>query len=254
MSIDTQIRVSTAESSLRNRAATSSKSDEELRKQDFMNLFMTQMSHQDPMDPMDSGSMMTQLAQLGSMEQLEKVNGQLKEMNMNQKEIGRFQALNFLDKDVMLNTDTVELVHGSGKPLHYKSDQEINNLKVTIEDLDGAPVFSQDLGLITEGRHKFVWDGKNDEGTLMGDGKYNIKLMAFRNDGTSKELNTYHSGRVSQVEYRKGQPWATVNDSAIPISKISTVDNMSNRIFGDAKPLQIMQNLQPKGIKESIDE
>ncbi len=254
MSIDTQVRVSNAESSLRNRATTSSKSDEELRKQDFMNLFMTQMSHQDPMDPMNSGAMMTQLAQLGSMEQLENVNAQLKEMNSNQKEVSRFQALSFLDKDVMLNTDTVELVHGSGKPLHYKSDQEINNLKVTIEDLDGSPVFSQDLGLKTEGKHQFIWDGKNDEGALMGDGNYKIRLLAMRSDGTSRELDTYQSGRVSQVEYRKGQPWATINNSSIPVSKISTVDNMSNRVFGNAQPLPIMQNLEPKGIKESIEE
>ncbi|MBU3917508.1 hypothetical protein KKA14_18395 [bacterium] len=252
MSIDTQVRVSNAESSLRNRAATPSKSDEELRKQDFMNLFMTQMSHQDPMDPMDSGSMMTQLAQLGSMEQLENVNGQLKEMNLNQKEISRFQALGFLDKDVMMSTETVDLVHGSGKPVHYKADQEINNLKINIEDLDGSPVFSQDLGLVTEGKHQFVWDGKNDEGTMMGDGKYKIRLLALKSDGSSSELSTYLSGRVSQVEYRKGQPWATINNSTIPVSKISTVDNMSSRIFDDAKPLQIMQNLEPKGIIESI--
>jgi flagellar basal-body rod modification protein FlgD len=109
MSIDTQVRVSNAESSLRNKAAASGKADEELRKQDFMNLFMSQMSHQDPMDPMDSGSMMTQLAQLGSMEQLENLNGEMKSLNTTQKDIARFQALQFLEKDVLMETKEVEI-------------------------------------------------------------------------------------------------------------------------------------------------
>ena len=51
MAIDTQARISNAETTLRKQAATPTAQGEELRKQDFMNLFMTQMSHQDPMDP-----------------------------------------------------------------------------------------------------------------------------------------------------------------------------------------------------------
>ncbi len=250
MNIDPQSVVSNLETSLRTKATTPTKNPEKLEKQDFMNLFMTQMSHQDPLKPMDSGAMMTQLAQLGSMEQLQNINGQLKEMNGTQKEISRFQAINFLDKDAMLDTKQIELSRGSSRPVYYSLDGDVDNVKLTIEDQDGSPVFSKDLGMVTAGRHQYVWDGKNDEDVLMGDGNYNIRLRKTTSDGTSSEMDLYKSGRISQVEYRKGQPWVRINGTMLPLSKVSTVDNLSKRLFGNASPLPPMHELSPRPIAQ----
>ena len=251
MSIDVQSRISNAETSLRNQAAKGSEKSDKLRKQDFMNLFMTQMSHQDPMDPMDSGGMMTQLAQLGSMEQLENINGQLKDMNTTQKDISRFQALSFLDKDVMLNTNELELAKGSGKPVYYAVENDIDKVKLVVEEMDGSPVLTQDLGMVTAGKHQFAWDGKNDEGVMMGDGKYQIRLSGIKGDGSLAEPNLFKTGRVSQLEYRKGQPWAKINGTMMPLSQVTTVDNLSKRVFGNATPLPLMQELAPKSIVQA---
>ncbi len=248
MNVDNQSKLLNAEASLRNKATTPTKGGEELGKQDFMNLFMTQMSHQDPMNPMDSGAMMSQLAQLGSMEQLENMNGQLKEMNLTQKDIARSQALNYLDKDVMLEVQDLNLSKGGSRPIYYSLDKDMDNVKLTIEEMDGAPVFSTDLGLVTSGRHKFSWDGKNDEGVMMGDGNYKIKLTATDADGSTAELATFKSGRVSQMEYRKGEPWVRVNGMMIPLSKVSTIDMRTQKLFGNASPLPLMQELNPKNI------
>jgi flagellar basal-body rod modification protein FlgD len=248
MNIDSQSKVLNAETSLRNKTAASTKGGDELRKQDFMNLFMTQMSHQDPMSPMDSGSMMSQLAQLGSMEQLENINGQLKNMNSTQKEISRSQALSYLDKDVMMEVKDLQLTKGGSRPMYYSLDQDMDNLKMVVEEADGAPVFSAELGLVTAGRHQFTWDGKNDEGVMMGDGTYKTKLTGTGADGSTVDLSTFKSGRISQMEYRKGQPWVKVNNSMIPLSKVSTIDIKSQKMFGNATPLPIMQDLTPKTI------
>ncbi len=253
MNIDTQSRIANAETTLRQKATSQAGEGEELEKQDFMNLFMTQMSNQDPLSPMDSGAMMSQLAQLGSMEQLENINGQLGDMNKTQKEISRFQALNFLDKDVMLELKNLELENGSGKPVYYSLENDADNVKLTIEEMDGSPVFSQNLGLVTAGRHQYNWDGKNDEGVLMGDGKYNVRIMATRPDGSNVEIDLYRSGRISQVEYRKGQPWVKVNGNMIPLSKVSSIDIQTQKLFGNATPLPLMQDLQPKNIASSND-
>lgn len=252
MTIDTQMRLSNAETSLRNRTTTPSGNPEELRKNDFMNLFMTQMSHQDPMDPMDSGAMMSQLAQLGSMEQLENMNGQLKEMNGTQKEISRFQALNFLDRDVMMETNKLELTKGSGRPVYYMLNDDTENLKLTIEELDGSPVFSEQLGMVTAGKHQFAWDGRSDEGIMMGDGNYNIKVMAKGRDGSYNPIDIYKAGRISQIEYRSGKPWVKINNQMMPLSSVSTVDNLSKRLFGGASPLPIRQDLEPSEISQNV--
>ncbi|MCP4754220.1 MAG: hypothetical protein GY866_25315 [Proteobacteria bacterium] len=248
MSIDTQATLSQAQSSLRNRSTTSSKAEGELEKQDFMNLFLTQMSNQNPVDPMNSGAMMAQLAQLGSMEQLENLNSQMSDLNATQKEVSRFQALQFLDKDVLMQADEVEVDRGGAKPVYYMLDKDADNMKVTIEDQEGMAIFSQQLGLTTAGKHQFVWDGKNEEGTPMADGKYKIRFVAYDTDGNSSPLQIYNFGRVSQVEYRDGQPWVKTQNETIPLSKVKNVDTLSKRRFGNAVPLPMMRELAPKGL------
>ncbi len=248
MSVDTQNVLSQVQTSLRNRAVTPSKSSDKLERQDFMNLFLTQMSHQDPVNPMDSGAMMSQLGQLGTMEQLEKLNTQVKELNLTQKDISRFQSLQFLEKDVLMESDGIELGKGSSKPIYYSMDTDANNIRVNIESSDGSPVFSQTLGLTVAGKHQFQWDGKNNEGVMMPDGQYKMRLLAFDNNGASTELPIFNSGRVDQVEYRNGQPWIKTRHETLPLSKVRTINTLSKRMFGNASPLPIMQDLPQKGM------
>jgi len=211
-----------------------------------MNLFLTQVSHQSPTDPMDSGAMMSQMAQLGSMEQLENLNSQMKALNSTQGEIARFQALQFLEKDVLLETEQVSLNKGSGGPIFFDLDKDANNVRVSVEETDGTPVFNKELGLTASGKHRFVWEGKNSEDVLMGDGKYKINFIANYLDGTSGRVQGFNSGRVNQIEYKDGKPWVKTAHKSMPLSQVRTIDNASQQLFGNAKPLPIMNHLPPK--------
>ncbi len=253
MTIQSGDAISNAQTSLRNLTSKPSKSSDELGKHDFMNLFLTQMSNQSPTDPMDSGAMMSQIAQLGSMEQLENLNKEMQTLNSNQQNIARFQALQFLDRDVLMEVEDMALTKGSGKPVFYNLPKEANNLRVIIEDQDGSPVFSEQLGLSHAGRHQFNWDGKNNEGVMMGDGNYKVSFMASFMDGTSDRIQPYLSGKVKQVEYRNGQPWVSTKDHSMPLSKVMTIDNASERLFGNAAPLPFRQQLQPKPIMTKLE-
>ncbi|MCP4294794.1 MAG: hypothetical protein GY786_04230 [Proteobacteria bacterium] len=246
MQTNTDHILAQAQNSLRNKTSKSSQEDGELGKNEFLNLFLTQMSHQNPTDPMDSGAMMTQMAQLGSMEQLQNLNQEMKILNTKQSEAAKIQALNFLNKDVFVDQKSLELSHGTSAPVHFSLDREASDFKIIVEEQDGAPVLTRQLGTMDQGRHKYTWDGKNLEGTLMADGKYNIKLISVFADGTSKSVQPYHSGRVSNLEFKKGVPWVSLQGKNIQLSEIKSVDTASQRIFGTAKPLPILQSLETK--------
>ncbi|PCI29684.1 MAG: hypothetical protein COB67_03510 [SAR324 cluster bacterium] len=248
MSINTNNALQQAQSSLRNKASKSNQDNGELGKREFLNLFMTQLSNQDPMSPMDSGAMMSQLAQMGSMEQLENIHTELKTLNSKQSESTRMQALQFLNKDVKIDQPYVEVSHGAGKPVYFTLDKEVTDLRVTVEGKDGSPITTEQLGLLGSGRHQFLWDGKNREGTMMGDGNYNIRLLATFPDGTSKNIDPYSSGRVTNLEYRQGVPWMNIKGRSLPLSAIKAVDTASQQLFGKTNPLSMIRNLQPKGM------
>lgn len=251
MSISANETIANAQTNLRN-LASKSKDSHELQKDDFMNLFLTQVSHQSPTDPMDSGAMMSQMAQLGSMEQLENLNNQMKALNSTQGEIARFQALQFLEKDVLLETEQVSLSKGSGNPVYYNLDKEANNIRVSVEERDGTTVLNKELGLTAAGKHRFIWDGKNNENVLMGNGNYKINFIANYVDGTSERIQGFNSGKVTQIEYKDGKPWVKTANKSMPLSQVTTIDNTSQQLFGSAKPLPIMNHLPPKELMTKI--
>ena len=125
-------------------------------------------------------------------------------------------------------------------------DKDANNIRVSVEDTDGTPIFNQELGLTSTGKHRFTWEGKNNEGVLMGDGKYKINFIANYLNGTSGRVQGFNSGRVNQIEYKDGKPWVKTAHKSMPLSQVRTIDNASQQLFGSAKPLPIMNQLPPK--------
>ena len=244
---DVTQRLTNAQQSLRSKASAVQSDDGKMGKQDFMNLFLTQMSNQNPVDPMDSGAMMSQLSQLGSMEQLENLNGEMKNLNKTQSGMAGIAAMGYLDRDVLLESEGMTVSKGASAPVFYNLPKDADHLSVIIEDKDGAPIATQKLGYAAEGRHRFRWDGKDDRGALMPDGKYNVSFQASFTDGTSDRLASYNQGRVTGVDYIAGEAFVKAQGRSLPLSKVRSVDNSSARIFDSAKPLPMMRSITPKG-------
>jgi len=250
----TRSTLSNAQTVLRNETVKGGKNEGKMGKDEFMNLFLTQMSNQDPTSPMDSAGMTAQLAQLGSMEQLEKLNKGMETLNKTQTTVASYQALNFMGKDVLLEANELVLNQGSGQPVYYDLDSDAKDLKVSIEAKDGSPVLTESLGLTPAGKHRYSWDGLNDRGTVMGDGLYKIRLTATKADGTSQELTAFNSGRVGQVEFKNGEAYVTAQGRKLPLSQIRQVDNISQRVFGNARPLPLQKELKPMGPLQNTKE
>ncbi len=56
-----------------NTAATSTKKSDELGKNTFLTLLVTQLQHQDPLQPQDNSQFLAQLAQFSSLESLQSI-------------------------------------------------------------------------------------------------------------------------------------------------------------------------------------
>ena len=56
-----------------------------LDQEDFLELLIAQLTHQDPMEPMSNDQMVSQMTQFGSLEELSNISEQLEQMNSMQK-------------------------------------------------------------------------------------------------------------------------------------------------------------------------
>ncbi|MCT4618615.1 MAG: hypothetical protein N4A62_04420 [Marinisporobacter sp.] len=60
--------------------ATSTKNKNQLGKDDFLNLLVTQLKHQDPLNPVDDKEFMGQMAQFSSLEQMQNMNKSMEDL------------------------------------------------------------------------------------------------------------------------------------------------------------------------------
>ncbi len=77
-----------------------SASAEILGKDDFLNLLVTQLQHQDPLNPAESTEFTAQLAQFSSLEQLNNINDNLKNMELFQTSVTNSQAVSYIGKEI----------------------------------------------------------------------------------------------------------------------------------------------------------
>ena len=85
----------------------------ELGKEEFLKLLVTQLRYQDPLSPMDNEAFIAQLAQFSSLEQMQNMNENLK-TNMDTdlfmaQSISNSMVTALIDKEVKIQTNNFEL-------------------------------------------------------------------------------------------------------------------------------------------------
>ncbi|QAU34344.1 flagellar hook assembly protein FlgD [Janthinobacterium sp. 17J80-10] len=168
----------------------------------FMTLLVTQMRNQDPLNPMDNAQMTSQLAQLSTVSGIEKLNAALENLMGSYQASQTLQATGMIGHGVLATGNSVQLSEGEalmGVELAGPADK----VQVTIRDASGTAVHSFALENQAAGTYPLAWDGKNDAGTTLPDGKYtfDVKATAGEQSVTATALSF---GQVASVSTGSG--------------------------------------------------
>ncbi len=166
----------------------------QLDKDDFLKLFVTQLQHQDPLNPDDGAELAAKLAQFNSVEQLMNVNKALENLAGAQSEDRSMQLASIIGKEVTVDGGRLRMQKGSMSESEYKVDQSATNAKVEVRDSSGTVVREIDLGAVPAGTHKLQWDGKKSDGSTVSDGTYTYEISA--KDAQGMELPVAMTTRV----------------------------------------------------------
>lgn len=172
----------------------------ELDREDFLNLMVTQMKNQDPTKPMDNQQMATQLAQFNSVEQLVNVNTTLSNMNQSQKSGDARFLTQFIGKEVNVNSNQFRI--GPTGPVNTLSallPAPAAQLGVKILNEEGAVVKKLNLGSHDTGRAILNFDGKDEEGRALPSGQYSLVVEANTTDGKPLQAKSVVSALVTGV-------------------------------------------------------
>lgn len=144
----------------------------------FMSLLVAQLKNQDPLQPMDNAAVTSQMAQLNTVTGINNLNTTMQNMASSFAASQTVNATSLLGRTIMVNGNDLTL--GGGKPADGALDVQQATDAVSVAVLNGAgkTVRTIDMGALAQGTHQFSWDGKDDTGSTLPDGRYTFAVSA----------------------------------------------------------------------------
>ncbi|PLY16603.1 MAG: flagellar hook capping protein [Sedimenticola sp.] len=154
------------------------KSQSELQMEDFLNLMVTEMTHQDPFKPMDNAELATQISQFAAVSGIEQLNGSFNDLSGSLVSNQALQASGLVGRSVLVPTYNGYLGEGGSVKGVLGLSSQASNVTVRISNAAGSLVREISMGNKPAGEVNFTWDGLNDLGEPMPAGEYQISAQA----------------------------------------------------------------------------
>ena len=137
--------------------------EKHLGQEDFMELMLAQMNHQDPFKPMENGEFLTQMAQFSAVSGLKDIKDSFKSLSESMQSNQALQAASMVGRRVLVNGTSTELIEGKGISGTADLKTATDELIIQIKDSSGNVVKELNLGSQAAGKVDFRWDGKLDD-------------------------------------------------------------------------------------------
>jgi flagellar basal-body rod modification protein FlgD len=196
----------------------------EMGREEFLQLLVTQLQHQDPLEPTSNEDFIAQLATFSSLEQLQSINTGTQTGLLMQQSMSNALSTSLIGNDVLIDTSSVLVEQGSATDFMVDLAGEAN-LTVEISDADGTvvrtmEVSGEDGAMLESGEHGISWDGRNENGEIVEDGYYDISITAADAAGEDVASNSWLLGHVSGVRFSQGAAYVIVGGMEFTLADV----------------------------------
>ncbi len=193
----------------------------------FMNLLVTQLKHQDPLDPMDPNEFTSQLVEFASVEQQIQANSNLEQMLELQQTSLLGTVVSYIGKSVEVTGNKMPLTDGKAVA-SYSLDSRADTTTITITDDTGKSVFTSP-GETDAGTHAFEWNGSDRLGFPLQDGIYKITVSSLDSNGNPINVSHTVTGLVTGVSNDNGQAVLALGNAEYKVEDVLAVKDDSNQ-------------------------
>lgn len=164
----------------------------DLKQEDFLSLLTQQLAQQDPFKPVSNDQMIAQMASFATVDGIGKMNEQFGSLNSAMTSNQALQASSLVGRDVLVPGSTGVKGADGGIAAMVKLPQALDDVTVRVENEQGQLLRSFSLGAKPGGDHRVEWDGMDDNGNPMPEGRYNLKVSGLVEGKTSEfDVSTY---------------------------------------------------------------
>ena len=203
--------------------------DQQLGRDAFLRLLLTQLQHQDPIDPVKNEDFVAQLAQFSSLEQLQSINRALSSDQNRaatlevQRAVESNTAVGLIGKEVEIPADVFDYDGAGTVRLGYHLEGPADRVDLRILDADGQAVRTLTETNPEAGNASLLWDGKDSEGRHVPAGTYHVVPTAVNGQGDSVDISAALAGTVLGVRYEEGRPILVLEGGEAPLSGVTRV-------------------------------
>ncbi|MGE4311602.1 flagellar hook assembly protein FlgD [Desulfovibrio sp.] len=220
--------------------ALSKQKGSSLDKDSFMLLLVTQFKYQDPLNPMDDKEFIAQMAQFSSLEQLMNLNTSMESLTTATNNQQMINATSYIGKQVTISGNSIgKTTDETTKEttitrFRYSPADNTAGGTITVRDADNNAVYVEELSAKNKGTtYEFLWNGKNTDGTVAGDGVYTVNLVLRDSNGDAVLSDQVVDAKVTGVVTDSGvvylgleggqlMPLANVRQVMLPATTTAT--------------------------------
>lgn len=171
-----------------NGTTSQTKKNDQVGKDEFLQLLVTQLKNQDPLDPMKGEEFAVNLAQFSQLEQLISINGKLG--GEDQTDLSSLAS--YLGKEVTLAGDQVQFKSGDGGIVKFNLPTDASQVKIELLNTDGSVKDVIDVGALSAGKQSIALSGAASE-----NGSYGFRITAIPTAGGTLSISGAVAGIVS---------------------------------------------------------
>ena len=198
-------------------ATGKAKGNDEMDKDAFLKLLVTQLQNQDPLEPTDNTEFVAQLAQFSSLEGINNLNKSMEDITRSITGMQDISAAGLVGRFAKTGGNTFESISGMESEFGFELDSPASSVKVSIADSKGRVVRNIDMGPLSAGDNRIAWDKTDDSGVQLGDGAYTFKITAVDQKNDTVPAAPYTIGLITSVGFDAGASTLKVN--GLPVSR-----------------------------------
>jgi flagellar basal-body rod modification protein FlgD len=195
-----------------------------VNQQQFLQLLVAQLQHQDPTQPLQGTEFVTQLAQFSLVEQSVAQTQQLSGLSTQLTGMSNDQTTQLVGQNVTISGSSISLSGGTASPANVTLAGPAADVTAQITDANGNVVQTLNLGPHAAGLMTVSWNGNTSTGQAAPNGTYSINVTATDPNGGQVNVSQNVSGVVANVSFSQGYPQITLASGAqAPISSLVSV-------------------------------
>jgi flagellar basal-body rod modification protein FlgD len=198
----------------------------ELGKDAFMTLLLTQMKNQDPTNPLKSHEMAAQLAQFTSLEKLNNINEGINNLRKDQLPDHNFQALNMIGKTITMDNSKIARTDANAShELRFTLPSDAVKAKIEVRDPNGNTVRILEMHNLKTGVNSVSWNGKTEDGATASTGDFTMSVEAQGSNGNKIYVQTKAEGRVTGVNFTAQGPQLLMGTQTISMADVKSISD-----------------------------